>query len=112
MFDLSAYQISWAFLFLGALIVSLVIYYWLRRSFGAFVGVFCSVILFTFLLAPAPVPNYEGFYAPACFVYIFETFFQIQGAPALSGKILLFSMSALTVLLLAGGYFFRAKERE
>ena len=112
MFDLSPYQISWAFLFLGSLTVSLVVYYWLRRRFGIFGSVFCSVILFTFLLAPAPVPNYEGFYAPACFVYIFETFFQIRGTPALSGKILVFSIAVLSFLLIAGRYFLSANRRE
>ncbi len=112
MFDFDPYQLSWVLLSAGALTVSLVIYYWLISRFTKVTGFFYSAVLCLFLLVPAPVPNYENFYAPAYVVYIFETFFQIKGAPALSGQILLLSITALIVVLLSGRYFFRAKNRK
>ena len=110
MFDFDPYQLSWVVLSAGSLAVSLAIYYWLISRFTKVAGFFYSALLCVFLLVPAPVPNYESFYAPAYIVYIFETFFQIKGAPTLSGQILLLSITALMVLLLAGRYFFRIKK--
>ena len=110
MFDFDPYQLSWVVLSAGSLAVSLAIYYGLISRFTKVTGFLYSAALCIFLLVPAPVPNYENFYAPAYVVYIFETFFQIKGAPALSGQILLLSITALMVLLLAGRYFFRIKK--
>ena len=110
MFNFDPYQLSWVVLSAGSLAVSLVIYYWLISRFTKVTGFFYSAVLCVFLLVPAPVPNYENFYAPAYVVYIFETFFQIKGAPGLSGQILLLSITAVIVLLLAGRYFFRIKK--
>ncbi len=112
MFDVSPYQISWVMLAAGSLMVGLAMYYWLRRQFSEFHRVFFSAMLPLFLLVPAPLPNYEGFYAPAYIVYLFEAFFQIKGEPGLSGQILLISLASFIILCLAGRYFYEAKNRE
>lgn len=57
-----------------------------------------AVLLAVWLLLPAPVPGFEGRYAPAFVVFTFEWLFQQAGNPRMAGLIL----AAGTVLTLAG----------
>lgn len=57
-----------------------------------------AVLLAVWLLLPAPVPGYEGHYAPAFVVVTFEWLFQQAGNPRPAGVIL----AAGTALALAG----------
>lgn len=52
------------------------------------------------LLLPAPVPGYEGQWAPAFVVFIFEGLFQQQGAPEVAGRILLAGSFVISALVL------------
>ena len=110
MFNLDDYSVAWLVLALCSLSMSVLFCFWFRRVLSVFARIFVSSIILLFLLIPAPIPDYGGFFAPAYTVYIFETFFQIRGSPLMSAQILLLSFSALTVFLFAGRYFFRAKK--
>ena len=47
-----------------------------------------TTVLVLFLL-PAPIPRFEGEFAPAFVVFIFEYLFQIDGQPNFAGGVLL-----------------------
>ena len=54
--------------------------------------------VFAIFVLPAPVPRFEGEFAPAIIVYVFELLFQIDGQPDTAGAILLIGgVSALVV---------------
>jgi hypothetical protein len=56
------------------------------------------------LLAPAPVPNYDGQFAPAFIVLVFESLFQAEGKPLAAGLILVVAgTTAIAAGLLFGG---------
>jgi hypothetical protein len=62
-----------------------------------------AVLLAVWLLLPAPVPGYEGHYAPAFLVFTFEWLLQQPGNPRTAGIILIAgSVLAVAVTLLAG----------
>lgn len=50
------------------------------------------------MVVPAPVPNFQGQFAPAFVVLIFESLFQAEGEPGTAGLMLL--VAALTALIL------------
>lgn len=52
------------------------------------------------LLVPAPIPEYQGYYAPAILVAVFETFFQQPGNPAFALFVLKVSCAILWIFLL------------
>ena len=60
--------------------------------------------LAAFFVTPAPVPGYDGHLAPAFVVMVFEGFFQTDGAPAVSLRMLLLSIT-ITLTLTALGRF-------
>jgi hypothetical protein len=56
------------------------------------------------LLAPAPVPSYDGQFAPAFIVLVFESLFQAAGEPLAAGLILVVAgITAIAAGLLFGG---------
>jgi hypothetical protein len=58
------------------------------------------------LLVPVGVPGYEGHYAPAFVVAIFEFLFQTDGRPMAATRVLLLALAmGLIGILLAGRYF-------
>lgn len=62
-----------------------------------------AVLLAVWLLLPAPVPGYDGYYAPAFLVFTFEWLFQLSGHPRPAGIILAAGTAlALAVVLLTG----------
>ena len=52
------------------------------------------------MLVPAPVPGYQGQFAPAYIVALFEAVFQEEGAPQQAFIILGAAIATVTVLLL------------
>ena len=60
------------------------------------------------MLLPAPVPGYPEQLAPAFIVCIFEAFFQIEGTPGQSLRILGAGV-AVTLLLVALGHYLMSR---
>ncbi len=61
------------------------------------------------LLLPAPVPAFEGQYAPAFIVLLFEAAFQTDGHPMAALQIL--TGGCIAVIALVSGFFFwRARQ--
>ena len=67
------------------------------------------------MLLPAPVPGHAEQLAPAIIVCVFEAFFQIDGAPQQSLRILLFGVAVTLLLTVLGHYlvlrYFARSER-
>ena len=61
------------------------------------------------LLLPAPVPQFENYYAPAFLVLVFEAALQREGAPGLAASLLFAGVVAATAL--SAGYFFWRRRR-
>lgn len=72
--------------------------YWLR----------CMAAVLLFL--PAPVPEFDTFFAPAFLVLVFEAALQRDGQPALAASLLFSGVVAVTAL--SGGYaYWRHRRR-
>jgi len=66
---------------------------WLRRAL--------AVVVASWVLVPAPIPNFPGNYAPAFFVFVFEAVFQHSGKPRVAAIILaMATLAALVGMLL------------
>jgi hypothetical protein len=62
-----------------------------------------ALLLGVWLVLPAPVPGYEGHFAPAFLVFAFEALFQQAGSPRPAGIILAAGTAlALALVLLLG----------
>lgn len=62
-----------------------------------------GTLIAVLLLLPAPVPGYEGHFAPAFLVYTFELLFQRPGEPRTAGLILAAgAVAAIGLALLTG----------
>jgi len=57
-----------------------------------------AAVALTFFCVPAPVPNHDGQWAPAFVVFIFEAFFQTEGQPVMSLRILGLSLAAVSIV--------------
>jgi hypothetical protein len=66
---------------------------WLRRAL--------AVVVASWMLVPAPIPDFPGNYAPAFFVLIFEGVFQHGGRPRVAAIIMaMATLAALVGMLL------------
>ena len=108
--DMTPYWIGWGILVGASFLVSLVTFYWLRLLLGFFSTFLLSTLLFVFLTVPAPIPNYEGYFAPAYVVLIFETFFQIKGSSKMSAQVLILALVSAFFLMMAGRYLSNKKK--
>ena len=71
----------------------------LTRPLGSrFLRIWLRALSLALMITPAPVPNFEGHYAPAYIVALFEAVFQLQGEPAQSLKLLLATCLLATVV--------------
>jgi hypothetical protein len=60
-----------------------------------------ALVVASWLLVPAPIPNFPGNYAPAFFVFLFEAVFQHGGKPRVAAIILgMATFAALLSMLL------------
>ena len=103
--DMTPYLIGWSILIGASFLLSLVAFFWSRSVLGFFSGFLLSTMVFVFLTIPAPIPNYQGYFAPAYVVFIFETFFQTKGSSTLSGQVLILALLTAFLLMMAGRYF-------
>ena len=103
--DMTPYLIGWSILIGASFLLSLVIFFWSRSVLGFFSGFLLSTVVFVLLTIPAPIPNYQGYFAPAYVVFIFETFFQTKGSSTLSGQVLILALVTAFLLMMAGRYF-------
>ena len=103
--DMTPYLIGWSILIGASFLLSLVVFFWSRSVLGFFSSFLLSVMLFVFLIIPALIPNYQGYFAPAYVVFVFETFFQTKGSSTISGQVLILALGIVFILMVAGRYF-------
>ena len=105
---MGAYSIAWIIIIVCALGGAGVLY-WLLRGFSKpLIRNLIIALAVVFFVVPAPLPGYPEQLAPAFVVGIFEAFFQIDGAPMVSIRIMLVSMT-LAAGLVAASHFVLAR---
>ncbi|MEM9622985.1 MAG: hypothetical protein AAF993_15145 [Pseudomonadota bacterium] len=99
------YQIAWLVIGGAALGGLVSVWFLLRRSRWGLLPWLAMSLCLTFFVVPVQVPNYPDQLAPAFVVAIFEMFFQIDGQPQASLRMLGLSLGfvALATVLI---YFF------
>ena len=108
--DVTPYFIGWSILIGASFLLSLVAFFWSRSVLGFFSGFLLSTMVFVFLTIPAPIPNYQGYFAPAYVVFIFETFFQTKGSSTITGQLLILALVTASLLMVTGRYFSMKKK--
>ena len=101
---MSGFTIAWLTIGGSAICGAAVLYMLLRRLDKPLLRALVITLTLTFFLVPAPVPNFETQLAPAFVVLIFEAFFQIDGSPQVSLRILALSLAAAATVTLLGHY--------
>ena len=90
--------IAWAAALAAALLAFVCIWVLTRALRSRFLRIWLRALSLSLMLTPAPLPNFEGYYAPAYIVALFEAVFQLQGQPGQSMKLLLASCLLATVV--------------
>ena len=80
---------AWSAALAAALLAFVGIWALTRPLRSRFLRIWLRALSLALMLTPAPVPNFEGYYAPATIVALFEAVFQLEGQPAQSLKLLL-----------------------
>ena len=98
---MSNYDIAWVIVVAFALLGAVGLYRLFLSQALSFRIPLTATVLVLFTL-PAPVPRFEGEYAPAFIVFVFELLFQIDGMPNFAGGVLLVGgVSALVISFVA-----------
>lgn len=93
------YLVAWIVVLLAGL-GGLVGVYVLTRSISSlFVRTLVRCLILVWMLIPAPVPNFDGQYAPAFVVLMFEWLLQTDGDPAVAIRILIAATVAVIGLV-------------
>lgn len=100
---MSGYTIAWLVIGLCGLGCAAGLYNLLRSSPRLLRHLVTGCSLGFFLL-PAPVPEYEGYIAPAFVVAIFEMFMQLEGKPVVALRVLGLGMVVIGGLILLFHY--------
>ncbi len=100
---MDGYLIAWLVVALGAVGIGVGLFLLLRRTNALARRLLIAAALAAMLL-PAPVPGHAEQLAPAFVVCIFEAFFQIDGAPGQSLRVLLIGLAAVLLLTVLGHY--------
>lgn len=100
---MSSYLWAWVVLAGSALLGLFALRRAVRGLFGRRLTGALTVLLLVWALLPAPVPGYDGHYAPAFLVFAFEWLFQQGGNPRPAGLILAAGTAAALALLLVMG---------
>ena len=98
------YVVPWLVVIVAGFLTLVGIYAITRPISRLYVKTLLRSLAMVMLLIPAPVPSFEGHYAPAFVVMLFEAAFQTDGAPIQAGQILL--AGAIAVLALVSIFFF------
>ena len=101
---MGAYSIAWLIIVAAAASGVIALYLALRSFSNSLIIKLILVLAVVFFVVPAPVPEYPGQLAPAFVVCIFEAFFQIDGAPMVSLRILLTAMASAGALVAASHF--------
>jgi len=84
-----SYTIAWLVIAAAGLLGSGFLFLLTRNVRGPAFRWILRVLPPVLMVAPAPVPNYDGQLAPAFVVLIFEGLFQTEGEPGIAAMILL-----------------------
>ena len=95
---MNAYAIAWIIIVLSLLAGAGTLFYLLKNVQQTLLRVMPISLTVAFFLTPAPVPGHTEQLAPAFVVCIFETFFQIEGEPQVSLRILLLALAVVGFL--------------
>lgn len=106
------YTTAWVVIVVAGLIGAFGLLRLLKNLRWQFFRWLASLMALTFFVTPAPVPNFEDAIAPAFLVLIFEAFFQINGEPAVSLRILGLALFTVLILTTAGYFVARQKARK
>ncbi len=107
---LSAYAIAWLVIAVSAVAGGALLAHVLRPLGKPLLRALLVSMAITFFAVPAPVPGFAEQLAPAFVVCIFEFFFQIDGSPQVSLRILGVALS-LAGLLTCLGWFLLSRYR-
>ncbi len=98
------YLVAWIVVFVAGLCGLFGIYVLSRPIRALFPRVILLGLAAIWMFTPAPVPNFEGQYAPAFVVMMFEWLLQTDGEPGVALRILIAaSVAAVGLLSLAFG---------
>ena len=98
-------SIAWTAALAAALLAFVGIWRLTRTLRSRFLRIWLRALSLVLMLTPAPVPKFEGHYAPAYIVALFEAVFQLQGEPAQSVKLLLASCLLASVVAALWSWF-------
>lgn len=100
---MSPYEIAWLVVIIAAVLGTLGLVFLTRKVGPAWLKNLLRWLPLLLLIVPAGIPGYEGEYAPAFVVAVFEALFQTNGNPLPALRILLLTLvaGAVTILLLA-----------
>lgn len=99
---MSGYTIAWIIIVGCTLIGAITFYKWLAVIGNGWVRALLVASAVALFVTPAPVPGYDGQWAPAFLVMVFEAFFQTDGQPATSTRLLLLSLVVMLTLTVLG----------
>ena len=94
---MEGYTLAWWVIAGSALIGAFALFRLLRMIKRGLVRWLGAAVAIAFFCTPAPVPEYPGHWAPAFVVAIFEALFQTNGSPVQSVRILVLSVSVVTL---------------
>ncbi len=98
------YVVPWLVVIVAGCLTLVGIYAITRPISRLYVKTLLRSLAMVILLVPAPVPSFEGRYAPAFVVMLFEAAFQTEGTPLQAAQILL--AGAIAVVALVSAFFF------
>ena len=106
------YLVPWIVVGVAGLLTVVGVYGLTRPMTGRFWKSLLRSLSLVILLLPAPVPGFDGQYAPAFIVLLFEAVFQPEGQPMQALKLLGAGVLVVTVLVCTGYLFTRNRGAE
>ena len=101
---MGAYTTAWLIIVVSAIGGGAILYWLLRKLPNSLIRKLIIGLSVTFFVVPASLPAYPEQLAPAFVVLVFEAFFQIDGSPGSSLRVLLISLLLVAVLIAAAHY--------